>query len=96
MKIANTEGAGPIRGVTAGLVLAAVGLAMGVTPKLLQSTGTLSDFVASVVQKVAPWRSSEWRFERLWHARQCDNPFSYCGKTTIASPADRARPGWPI
>ncbi|PFH12769.1 hypothetical protein [Burkholderia sp. JKS000303] len=52
MKIANNESAGPIWGVTAGLILAAVGLAMGAFPQLLQSTGTLSDFVASGVTMI--------------------------------------------
>ncbi|HEM7805926.1 hypothetical protein ABEG10_31060 [Burkholderia cenocepacia] len=49
MKIANNESAGPIWGVAAGLILATVGLAMGVFPRLLRSTGTLNEFVASGV-----------------------------------------------
>ncbi|WP_244139225.1 hypothetical protein [Burkholderia sp. BCC1630] len=41
-----------VSGVAAGLILAAVGLAMGVFPKLLHSTGTLNDFVASGVTMI--------------------------------------------
>ncbi|RKU00567.1 hypothetical protein C7H84_26105 [Burkholderia sp. Nafp2/4-1b] len=52
MKYAINESAGPIWGVVAGLILAAVGLSIGFFPKFLQSTGTLSDFIASGVAMV--------------------------------------------
>ncbi|RQR30709.1 MULTISPECIES: hypothetical protein [unclassified Burkholderia] len=52
MKYTNDENAGPIWGVVAGLILAAVGLAMGVFPKSLHSTDTLNDFVASGVTMI--------------------------------------------
>lgn len=52
MKYVNNESAGLIWGVAAGLILAAVGLAMGVFPKLMHSTGTLNDFVASGVTMI--------------------------------------------
>ncbi|AOJ38245.1 hypothetical protein WJ23_10300 [Burkholderia lata] len=49
MKYTHNENAGPIWGVVGGLLLTAVGLSMGLFPKLLDSTGSLNDFVSSGV-----------------------------------------------
>ncbi|MDN7905226.1 hypothetical protein QZM18_14010 [Burkholderia diffusa] len=52
MKYTHNENAGPVWGVAAGLLLTAVGLSMGLFPKLLDSAGSLNDFVSSGVTMV--------------------------------------------
>lgn len=52
MKYTGSGNADPIWGVVAGLLLTAVGLGMGLFPKLLGGTGSLDDFVSSGVTMI--------------------------------------------